>query len=102
MKQYRQGDVLLVACEPPDIKKENKRQEEVVLAEGEATGHAHRLRARAAALMMIMAAGRRYVQALEACVLHHEEHGEIHLDPGWYEVRRQREYDAGEIRQVAD
>ena len=42
MKQIRQGDVLLVAVDkaPPAGAKEQK---EVILAEGEATGHAHRL-----------------------------------------------------------
>lgn len=103
MKQFRQGDVLLMECDPPKLEGGEKEQTggNVVLAEGEATGHAHRVRSIGAVVLWMIAA-KRYLQVLQTATLDHEEHGKIDLDPGWYEVRRQREFDAGRVRWVAD
>lgn len=100
--QFRQGDVLLMGCERPDIEEGERiaSGDNVVLAEGEATGHAHRVRAGAIVLWSI--AAKRYLEVIRASTLDHEEHEKIQLKPGWYEVRRQREFDAGRVRWVAD
>lgn len=103
MEQFRQGDVLLTRCEPPNIDEGRaiEQGDNIVLAEGEATGHAHRVQSRAKMILWLIAA-KRYIEVVQAATINHEEHGKIDLDPGWYEVRRQREFDAGRVRWVAD
>ena len=66
----------------------------VVLAEGEATGHAHAILEPGADLYGDDL-NRRFLEVLaEGGVdLVHEEHAAIHLDPGTYQVVRQREHD---------
>jgi hypothetical protein len=104
---YRQGDVLLVRTDrelpdtaravPPDAGR-------VVLARGEATGHAHAIDSPLAQLYEEHD-GRRYlrVRAEAGHVrLLHEQHDPIALPPGLYEVRRQREYAPDDIRPVSD
>jgi hypothetical protein len=73
LKQIRQGDVLLVAVDmarPEDI----TAKREVILAEGELTGHAHRLKA--AEIYEWSVNGQRYVQVAGEMPgeLSHEEH----------------------------
>lgn len=96
-KMYRQGDVLITACDPPHGSADP--QKDLVLAEGEATGHAHRVVGKA---ILMMIAARMYLHTQEQSQVTHEEHGHIDLDPGWYEIRRQREFHAGMIRPVLD
>lgn len=82
----------------------------VVLAEGEVTGHHHSLYGRAT-MFRDDAIGRAVPDDLyigtvkvagKGAVLTHPEHDAIALAPGVYEVRRQREYHAGEARRVQD
>jgi len=97
---YRQGDVLLrkVATVPTGGRRLGEHR--VVLAEGEATGHAHVL---TGSTLVLWAAGeQRYVTLAGPGTLVHEEHGAIAVRPGTYEVVRQREYTPQEIRRVAD
>ena len=77
MGQLRQGDILLVpvtAVEPPS---DARRSGEVILAEGEITGHAHRLRG--AEVLEWSVDGQRYVRVLggEAGTLQHEDHDPV-------------------------
>jgi hypothetical protein len=100
--QYRQGDVFIetVTALPDggaDIPRVNGR---LVLAEGEATGHAHAIAARQAQLREV--AGAVYLTLLTRAWLRHEEHDPIQLPPGIYRVRRQREYTPEGLRNVAD
>lgn len=101
---YRQGDVLLIARSrkpravlTPKVPDHGR----VVLAYGEVTGHAHALDAALAELFEDRA-GQLYLKAAAGAALTHEEHGTIPLGPGWYTLRRQREYQPDQIRQVAD
>ncbi|MCA0423570.1 MAG: hypothetical protein LCH61_09640 [Proteobacteria bacterium] len=82
----------------------------VILAEGEVTGHHHALYggavlfrddALARAVPSDLYIGSLKIEGGQAC-LTHPEHDTITLDPGHYEVRRQREYHAGEARRVQD
>lgn len=105
MKQYRQGDVLIVAtsvipesAEP--VARENGR---VILAHGELTGHAHAIMGPASlfrdpklAKVFMLVGGD------EPVALRHEEHSTIDIPPGNYEVIIQREYSPEAIRNVAD
>lgn len=98
----QQGDVLIQAVSeiPAGAVRQNGA---VVLAEGETTGHAHRvLDVEAVALSKM--ADRIFLEVFSETPLTHEEHGTIQLPPGRYEVRKVREYDhfAEEAREVRD
>jgi hypothetical protein len=100
-KQYRQGDVLLVAVDslPPNAAVES-HDGRLVLAYGEVTGHAHAVNA--AVAQLYTAGGAQFLQVSERTELVHEEHASITLEPGLYRVVRQREYSPREIRRVSD
>ena len=101
---YRQGDILLVRVHAiPDggraVEAEDGR---LILARGEVTGHHHSVAVADAELVDVEARGV-FLRIMEATPLVHQEHAAIVLAPGAYEVRRQREYEPGELpRQVAD
>lgn len=101
---FRQGDVLIVrrSRRPAGAAKPIARERgRLVLAHGEATGHAHAIRSPKASLFEV--AGRVFLAVDGECVtLDHEEHSSITIPPGDYEVIRQREYAPDAIRTVAD
>ena len=105
--QIRQGDVLLVRIDNDDtegympVPRDAGR---VVLAYGEATGHAHAIYDDGATLLRRGANDNDRILKIEGNVvyLRHEEHTKHELPPGLYRVVRQREYSADEIRRVAD
>ena len=97
--QYRQGDVLLIQVRMHPRSRRQLRpvprsEDRVVLAYGEATGHAHVIDSPRAELLESRD-GRTYLGLYEVSALTHEEHGPIRLDPGLYRVVRQREYAPG-------
>lgn len=115
--------ITYVKPKPTQDLRENGR---VVLAHGEATGHCHEVLAEMdldlpAAEFFEEPSGRRVLFVTRPCVLRHQEHGPIALDPhkpemyrqgdvlllplgpGAWHVRRQSEYMPEKIaRQVAD
>lgn len=102
-QQVRQGDVYLrpIASIPTEAKPAKKDPRGVVLAEGEATGHAHTIADGGVALLEL--GDRRFLRAEKGGRLEHQEHSTIRVAPGLYEVVVQREYDdAEEWRRVAD
>lgn len=102
--KYRQGDVLLVAVDtiPDDATVIPRKTNGVVLADGKASGHAHRIPSFAASLHQT-ADGARYLRAVEPVVLVHEEHSVVALPAGDYLVNIHAEYQPGELpRQVED
>lgn len=103
---YRQGDVLLVPLEhaPKPATPVMQRPGRLILAEGEATGHAHAILDDAAELVTAEWPRRLYliVGGTRPVELVHEEHATLLIEPGTYEVRRQREYSPDEIRRVPD
>ena len=105
-KTYRQGDVLLVAVAtiPEEAKDRVSRVgNRLVLAEGEATGHAHAVKSREAVLFRDPELNRVFLQVTgQGVALEHDEHSPVALAPGAYEVVRQVEYSPEEIRRVAD
>jgi hypothetical protein len=88
----RQGDVLLVPVELERDQGTVVARGRLVLAEGEATGHAHVVASPRAQLRsfgarrILVVSGRRRVQLV------HEEHDPVPVEPGVWEVVRQREY----------
>jgi hypothetical protein len=90
---WRQGDIYIAAI--PSIPADAVRQSGIVLAEGEITGHHHRIEdARSASLFVHRGQLLLNVVAPEAKLVH-EEHATIDLTRGAYHVWRQREYDPG-------
>lgn len=106
MMQCRQGDIFLervVLDLAPEVRVVPLDAGRVVLAYGEATGHAHAFHGDHVT-QHETADGTRYVTiAVAPAALLHEEHAPITVPPGLYRVRRQREWtDTDEPRVVAD
>jgi hypothetical protein len=92
MKAYRQGDVSIMAVNSVP-KQARKVKGELILARGEVTGHAHRI-VEGQAFLYRLATGILYLRVIsEFAKLYHEEHEDVILPTGDYEVRRQREWD---------
>lgn len=110
LEAFRQGDVLIVPIEESGLQPflfnqdrgtplYRERNEGLVLAEGEATGHAHRVRSIRARMRRhaIYTRGQRTTYTClsvppEGAVVEHEEHAPIALTHGKYLVVRQSEY----------
>lgn len=94
---HRQGDVLFVKVSTlPEDLTERKNN---VLVEGEVTGHAHRL---SAGEIWQTKEGMLFLAAVAGSQVVHEEHHAIDLEPGYWQVIRQREYSPEAIRWVVD
>lgn len=104
----RQGDLLLQeATIPADATREEATAGPVILAHGEATGHAHvldRVVADDVEVYTTADAADRWLRVHVAVgvAVRHQEHATVTLPPGDYRVVRQYEYDAGIARRVAD
>lgn len=90
-RQVRQGDVLLVPVADPGRTTTLRRRSRLVLALGEATGHAHAI-LEPHARELRTKAGERFVRLPVTASLVHEEHAPIELAPGLYRIVVQREY----------
>ncbi len=123
---YQQGDVKLHPCTMEDMTlprdrwhggrshkagEQAERCEHLTVAEGEATGHAHRIDMGAATTVAGAKAevrellGERFLIVTGGAVtLTHEEHAAQVIEPGTYRVGIVKEYDpfAGVTRYVAD
>ena len=101
MKIFRQGDVLLRQAK--ELPKKAKRKADKVLAYGEATGHKHQFTSEFADLY-IDVGGKQYAFLVETAMLEHEEHANIEVPEGTYEVVIQREFDLvqNRVRPVVD
>ncbi len=99
-KVWRQGDVFLIAR--AEALPKYRAAVPPVLAEGEVTGHAHRL-ADPAAAQLYRSGLQLYLEvSARSARIVHEEHGPIDLPRGIYEVRIQREYIPGADQRVRD
>jgi hypothetical protein len=97
---WRHGDVLIapVGAIPSDA----IRRPFPVLAEGEATGHSHRI-AEPGAAELLERGGMLYLRVVTECAtVVHQEHRPITLPRGNYRVWQQREYTPQAIRTVRD
>ena len=99
---YRHGDVLVVAAselpEGAELVKPDPRG--IVLAEGEATGHAHTMPA--ATTKAYELDGIMWIVVDEPTPLSHQEHDTLVIAPGVWRVKHQREYTPEGIRNVLD
>src|SRR5574341_1919329 len=107
MDQVRQGDVFIrrVAELPSGARKLKRDKGKVVLAYGEATGHAHAFGSRFVNMYAVADEFDRtacsWLRVMQDVVLRHEEHRSITLPPGNYRVVRQRQWEDAPIL-VAD
>ena len=102
VKMVRQGDVLLrkVDIDLSEATKAQPGKKYVILAEGEATGHAHKVAVVACCLYLLQQ--RRILEVQRQTELLHEEHAPITLPPGQWEVIQQKEYTPEGLRNVLD
>lgn len=108
VQSVRQGDVYIRgygegALTFNGTRRSLKTAKRFVLAEGEATGHAHVLEAEKD-VEMFEADGRLYLRVGEGGArVTHEEHGTVTLPPGDYIATTQKEYDPANVqRAVSD
>jgi hypothetical protein len=95
---FRQGDVLII---PSDKSIKGTKLPHLTLAEGEVTGHRHRISNGEAELFD--RDGVLYLKVLSpTAILTHEEHAQITIPQGNWEIRIQREYSPQGFRYVAD
>lgn len=73
----------------------------IILAWGEATGHAHAV-GEAECELVELPTGEAFIISDKGISLRHEEHGAINLSPGCYRLDTQKEYSPEAIRDVAD
>lgn len=107
MKPIRQGDVLVKPIKklPKNLKPAEAENGRYVLAHGEATGHHHSfaMSERVAMFREDGSGGGLFLTVTGAPVaLEHQEHAALAVEPGHYQVVRQREYSPEAIRRVED
>lgn len=101
MYAYRQGDVLLFPITMPS---EAKKTEDKIIAYGESTGHAHRISDQGI-IFNLPTSKKRFLRVLPGGLdIIHEEHENLNLPEGEYEIKIQREWDwySEVVRYVAD
>jgi hypothetical protein len=87
----QQGDVTLRKIEALPKGAAKIGADRVTLAEGEVTGHAHRIEQAGAELFDLN--NRMFLKLASPATLLHEEHGPITLDAGVWEVGQVQEWD---------
>lgn len=101
---YRHGDLVF---KPRTSKPHGQvvfSGKEAVLAEGEETGHAHRMKGLFDVFSDGLNGSPTGVAVLERSEMSHEEHGTITMEPGNYDIKQPIEYDSleDETYAVAD
>lgn len=97
---WRHGDVFIASVDTIPV--DGVKKSHCILAEGEATGHSHRI-AESGAAELLAHAGMLYLRVLaDHATVIHQEHRPITLPRGDYRVWQQREYTPSEIRTVRD
>lgn len=102
--QLQQGDVLFqkVNTDLSEAKEVKRKNGHIVVMEGEATGHAHRIADVEA--MFFEKDGKFYLQATQEVTIKHEEHKPVTIPQGIWEIGRVREKDwlSGMVAPVID
>jgi len=105
-KIVRQGDVMLFKVDAlPKGAVAVESKGDVILAHGEVTGHAHRIKrgqTEKPSARLFDVGAERYLQIAEKVALTHEEHSAIFLETGVYRQAYQFEEKRAEIQRVAD
>ena len=100
--KYQQGDVLLESVKIDPSYEKFHDSAGIILAEGETTGHMHRVKERAE--LYRDKNGQFYLSAHGPVTITHEEHKPITIPGGFYKVGIVQEYDYIEMqsRKVQD
>ncbi len=94
---YRHGDVLVIKTD----KIKGQKLNNLILAKGEMTGHAHTIKEGEAELYDNQ--GTLFLRVIsDTATLGHEEHKAIELTKGDYQISIQREYEPEGWRNVSD
>ncbi len=93
MNQIQHGDVLLKRIDklPKGVVEVPRKEGRIVVMEGEATGHHHVITAEPATLWEIK--GDLYLEVTAPVTITHEEHKELPIPKGIYQIGRVKEYD---------
>ena len=100
MKFHQQGDTLYFQCKKLPDSLTKKILKDGVIQHGESTGHAHRLEdykneeEQDALYFEDLSSGKRYLRLMKPRKIKHEEHKEIELPPGDYQI--------GIVRTISD
>lgn len=95
---YRHGDVLIV---PTTDEIKGEKEQELILARGEVSGHAHRITEGKAALFKFD--NKTYLRVTsEFAMLTHEEHKALSIPQGDYEIKIQQDYEPEGWKRVQD
>ena len=96
---WRQGDVFIVSTPnlPDDVSGHRP-----ILAEGEVTGHSHRVSDPVTAQVFRGNTGMFMQVTADQATIVHDEHAPVMIPRGNYAIRIQREYHPKEIRRVVD
>lgn len=91
MKKLQQGDVIIrsIGKIPEGAKRVSKTNRGFVLAEGEATGHAHVIQEE---IEMYEKDGVLFIMVEKPVTVEHEEHKPVRIESGTYEIGFVREY----------
>ena len=91
MKKLQQGDVIIrsIVKIPEGVNRVSKTARGFILAEGEATGHAHVIEDD---IEMYEKEGVLFIKIEKSVTVEHEEHKPIRLEKGNYEIGYVREY----------
>lgn len=97
---WRQGDIYLAAI--AELPAEAVPRPHCVLAEGEVTGHSHRVEMPGTATLYALESNLYLHVTAPTAHIVHDEHSTLTLPRGIYRVWRQREYTPEAIRIVHD
>ena len=99
MKKYRHGDVIIEETQ----KIEGEKLNHLILAEGEISGHYHRVAVKEKEdAELYEKDGNLFLKVIVPAKVTHEEHGTIDIPTGNYIVRKQREYTPDGWMEVQD
>lgn len=96
--KYRHGDVGIQQVPPPPLKG-RKMLKHLTLAEGEVTGHSHRVQGDA---VLYEWSEQLYLKVRKRSAVVHQEHARIELPRGTYRIIQQREWSPEGERRVVD
>lgn len=98
-EMYRQGDILFKKVSTTSSENftnfgyTKEASGPLVVAQGEATGHHHRVLSLQAEVWRMGGGGNRYLNLKEGAAVTHEEHKALDLPAGIYHIIQQREAD---------
>lgn len=105
IKTIRHGDIPFHKIEKlPEGLTKSFEGNEYIAAEGETTGHMHRVKCATKIEVYTDAWGNRFMVAGKDATISHEEHGTLTIPAGTYSIGKEREYDwfSNATRKVID